>query len=142
MTDRDITLREFVEHGIEHMEVLRVEPGDVCVLRCSHELSLDAVDRLNRGWEHAFRGAVVPRLIVLDGNLALGVLRPDPLGPEESTKGMPPGSTSPEPGRLSPIPAVGASDEGAGESCLGPLTRRKGVALEQADAAPTFEAER
>lgn len=141
MSDRDITLREFVEHGIEHMEVLRVQPGDVCVLRCSHELPLDAVDRLNHGWEHAFRGAAVPRLIVLDGNLTLGVLRPNATKESDAVPmAMAPGSTTPEPGWLAESPARLASDKSCG--CLGVGPERSdggGEATAQGEAASTSE---
>lgn len=76
MSDRDITLREFVEHGIEHMEVLRVQPGDVCVIRSEKDLSDQAVSLINEAWRRMFPERDAPKLIVLDRSMTLGVLRP------------------------------------------------------------------
>lgn len=84
MTDRDITLREFVEHGIEHMEVLRVQPGDVCVMRSEQALSMEAMAAIRRGWELVFTGFNCPALIVLDRGRSLSVLRADAQPASES----------------------------------------------------------
>lgn len=91
MSDRDITLREFVEHGIEHMEVLRVEPGDVCVVRSDRALSGAEIDRINHEWDRAFRGYDVPALLILDRSISLGVLRPPATAQGEAAPTSEPG---------------------------------------------------
>lgn len=57
---------------MEHLGVLRIEPGDVLVLRSGMSLSLDVVNDLQKSIERVFPGV---KCVVLSDGLELGVVR-------------------------------------------------------------------
>lgn len=60
--------------AIEDLQRVQLEPGDVLIVRCSKEMTMEEID-----WSQRFLGEVFPgnRVIVLDGRVeSINVVRP------------------------------------------------------------------
>ena len=64
---------EAAPEWLEHLSVLRLEPGDIIVLRSPRMLQLDAVKRLSAEAQARFPDNKV--LVLMDG-VDIGVVRP------------------------------------------------------------------
>jgi hypothetical protein len=77
MSERERTDLDIV---LEHLSVVRLEPGDKIVLRAPEKLTVDAVRNVREAALNAFGEA--HEVLVLSGGMEMSVLRPQPEAPQ------------------------------------------------------------
>lgn len=71
-----------VEDAIRTIEVLRLEPNDVLVIRCHERISDETAHRLKAHFEGALRDVLKHKILVIPDSLELKVVRPSELPAE------------------------------------------------------------
>lgn len=65
-----------VEDAIRTIEVLRLEPNDVLVVKCPGRMSDETARRLKDHFEGALKDAMKNKIIIMADGLELQVIRP------------------------------------------------------------------